>query len=209
MCSTVQQNSFEIAPKSLKHYFTQINHVVICFCGKSSHRCACYCKTRREVCLYENTYRTCIMCVCSCNLLHKCCRHLIAVFPHTLWLAPLTAFGNVCLQSLASLHLEHAPEELPDLCAIRLVVISCASALLGPMCMVQLSVLCHYEAKAVISALDSLAITAVHFPNSHWLLTKQTFSVFCLLFIPWSLSQFIQFSYIDYLSLMFGQPSIM
>lgn len=88
----------------------------------------------------------------SVFLLHKCCRHLSAVFPHTLWLAPLTAFGNVCLQSLASLHLEHAPGELPDLCAIRLVVISCASALLSPMRMVQLSVLCHREAKVVISA---------------------------------------------------------
>lgn len=43
------------------------------------------------------------------NLLHECSRHLTAVFPHTLWLAPLTALGNVCLLSLASLHLEHAP----------------------------------------------------------------------------------------------------
>ena len=124
----------------------------------------------------------CVNCMCACvfcasNLLHECNRHLIAVFPHTLWLAPLTAFGNVCLLSLASLHLEHAPGKLPDLCAIRLVVISCASALLGPMRMVQLSVLCHREARAVISALDSPAITAVRLPSSHRRLTKET-SVF-------------------------------
>lgn len=39
------------------------------------------------------------------------CRHLSAAFPHTLWLAPQTAFSNVCLQLLASLHLEHAAGE--------------------------------------------------------------------------------------------------
>lgn len=118
------------------------------------------------------------MCVfCASNLPHEYSRHLTAVFPHTPWLAPLTAFGNVCLLSLASLHLEHAPGKLPDLCAIRLVVISCASALLGPMRMVQLSVLCHREARAVISALESPAITAVRFPNSHRLLRTETISV--------------------------------
>lgn len=131
---------------------------------------------------------------CASNLLHECSRHLAAAFPHTLWLAPLTAFGNVCLQSLASLHLEHAPGKLPDLCAIRLVVISCASALLGPMRTVQLSVLCHGEARAVISALDSPAITAVRFPNNRRLLTKETISVFSLLFIPSCLLELIQFS---------------
>ncbi len=109
----------------------------------------------------------CVYVSCTSNLLNECSHQPTAVFPHTLWLAPLTAFGNVCLVSLASLHLEHAPGKLPDLCAVRLVLISCASALLRPMRMVQLSVLCHGEAKAVISALDSPAVTAVHFPNGH------------------------------------------
>lgn len=117
------------------------------------------------------------------NLLNESSHQPTAVFPHTLWLAPLTGFGNVCLLSLVSLHLEHAPGKLPDLCAVRLVLISCASALLGPMRMVQLSVLCHREARAVISALDSPAITSVHFPNNHWWLAKETFSVFTQLFI--------------------------
>lgn len=80
--------------------------------------------------------------ICASNSLQNYNHHITAVFPHTLWLAPLSAFGNVCLQSLASLHLEHAPGKLPDLCAIRLVVISSASALLSPMRMLQLSVLC-------------------------------------------------------------------
>lgn len=109
------------------------------------------------------------------NLLHECSRHLITVFQHTLWLAPLTAFGNVCLLSLASLHLEHAPEKLPDLCAVGLVVISCTSALLCPKRIFQLSVLCHREARAVISPLDSLTITPVRFPKSHLLTRRQCF----------------------------------
>lgn len=87
-------------------------------------------------------YRCVCVCVfCASKLLHECSRHLTAVFPHTPWLAPLTAFGNVCLLSLASLHLEHAPGKLPDLCAIRLVVISCASALSSAPC-VWFSYLC-------------------------------------------------------------------
>lgn len=98
---------------------------------------------------------------------YECSRHLIAVFQHTLWVAPQTAFGNFCVLSLASLHLERTPGKLPDLSAVRLVVISCASALLCPTCMVQLSVLCHRQARAMISAIGSPAITPVRFPNSH------------------------------------------
>lgn len=118
-----------------------------------------------------------------CNLLHKYRRHLAVVFPHTLWLAPFhCVFGNVCLRSLASLHLEHAPGKVPDLCAIRLVLISCASALLGPMRMVELSVLCHGGARALISDLDSPAITAVRFPNNHRILMKEAIGIFCYSF---------------------------
>lgn len=109
------------------------------------------------------------------NLLHECGRHLITVFQHTLWLAPLTAFGNVCLLSLASLHLEHAPEKLPGLCAVGLVVISCTSAVLRPKRIFQLSALCHREARAVTSPLDSLTITPVRFPKSHLLTRRQRF----------------------------------
>lgn len=119
-------------------------------------------------------------CVCILHAYVFCASAVTSLlcFPHTLWLAPLTAFGNVCLLSLASLHLEHAPGKLPDPCAIRLVVISCSSALLGPMRVVQLSVLCHGEARAVISALDSPAITVVCCPNCHRGLMKKTIKVF-------------------------------
>lgn len=120
--------------------------------------------------------------LCPSNLLHECSRHLVAVFQHTLWLAPLTAFGNVCLLSLASLHLEHAPGKLPDVCAVGLVVISGASALLCPKRIFQLSVLCHREARAVISPLDSPAITPVRFPNSHRQLTRPSVFSLCYSF---------------------------
>lgn len=133
------------------------------------------------------------------NLLHERSRHLITVFQHTLWLAPLTAFGNVCLLSLASLHLEHAPEKRPDLCAVEPLVISCTSALLCPERIFQLSVLCHREARAVISPSDSLTITPVRFPKVIYL---PDVSVFLLLFIPSCLPELVcnvlLIVYIDY-----------
>lgn len=49
----------------------------------------------------------CVVFFCAPNSLYKCSPHLTATFSHTLWLAPLTAFGNVCLQSLTSIHLEN------------------------------------------------------------------------------------------------------
>lgn len=98
---------------------------------------------------------------------YECSRHLIAAFQRTVWVAPLTVFVNFCLLLLAWLHLEHTPGKLPDLSAVRPVVISCASALLCPTCMVQLSVLCHTQARAMISTIDSPAITPVRFPNRH------------------------------------------
>lgn len=115
--------------------------------------------------------------ICS----HKLQPSPYAVFPHTLWLAPQTGFGNVCLQSLPSLHLEHKPGETPDLCAIRLPIISCVSAGLCLMCLVQLSVMCHWEARAVISAPDSPAIPTVFSHRcNYWLfsheLIRQLFS---------------------------------
>lgn len=119
-----------------------------------------------------------VCCYCACNWLHECSRHLAAVFPHTLWLAPPAAFGNVCLLSLASLHLEHAAGKLSGPCAVRLVVISCASAPLGPTRTVQLSVLCHGGARAAISALDSTSIMAVGSPSGHQRLTVRKGDLF-------------------------------
>lgn len=168
-----------------------------CEKGFKSFTQTCHVSTRRKrkrkampvlKCIFEagvcesphvGTLNACMVCVFF-NLLHKWSHHLSAVFPHTLWLAPLTAFGNVCLQSLASLHLEHAPGKLPDLCAARLLVISRASAPLGPLRMVQLSVLCHGEAGAVISALDSPAVTAVRLTTNYDLQKRSCFPLVIL-----------------------------
>lgn len=142
----------------------------LCWCSRECAGVFLMKRNPRETLIICSYILRCL-CVCVC-ILHAyvfCASAVTSLlcFPHTLWLAPLTAFGNVCLLSLASLHLEHAPGKLPDPCAIRLVVISCSSALLGPMRLVQLSVLCHGEARAVISALDSPAITVVCCPNCH------------------------------------------
>lgn len=153
----------------------------LCWCSRECAGVFLMKRNPRETLIICSYILRCL-CVCVC-ILHAyvfCASAVTSLlcFPHTLWLAPLTAFGNVCLLSLASLHLEHAPGKLPDPCAIRLVVISCSSALLGPMRLVQLSVLCHGEARAVISALDSPAITVVCCPNCHWGLMKKTIKVF-------------------------------
>lgn len=152
--------------------FTKIIQILVCLHAcVTRRRCVCICAFHSSRLHY-----------CASNSLHNCNHHITAVFPHTLWLAPLSAFGNVCLQSLASLHLEHAPGKLPDLCAIRLVVISSASAPLSPMRMLQLSALCCWEARAVMSALVSPTITAVSFPVAHRLLLEETVTVFSLSF---------------------------
>lgn len=71
------------------------------------------------------------------KLLREWTRHLIVVLqqpPTPFSQTPLMAFGNVYPALLASLHLERAPPGGgPDLHSVRMVVISCGSALLWPM----------------------------------------------------------------------------
>lgn len=117
---------------------------------------------RRWHCVLEAGLYACLLlswciyrcvCVCVCSVLvtrymsaavtSSLCSHTPSGWP--LWLRLVM---SVCYRSPHSA-LEHGPGKLPDLCAIRLVVISCASALRCPVRMVQLSVLCHREARAV------------------------------------------------------------
>ena len=126
---TQYKTAFSDCPKKSETFFS-LNETLYC----------------RKV-MYSVSFCTdvCAYCMCACSvlltLLHECSRHLAAEFPHTLWLAPLTAFGNVCLQSFASLPLEHTRGKLADLCAIRHVLIGPASALVSSMRMVSISVL--------------------------------------------------------------------
>lgn len=174
-------------------------------CNVMCDECACDCKMRRvnqsgeEVrlwcfyrhefwkqafCIFYTSLEVCALCVCilcfQCTFLHKFSHHLGSVFPHTLWLASLTTFGNVWLQLISALRLKYAPGKRRDLCAARLVVMSDASAVPGPMRMVQLSVECLREQPELLYGLQT--------PQTLLL----TIHVFSPIYIPSVLPELIQ-----------------